>query len=225
MKLKLKTSLALLSLFNFAVANANNANTVDISRSESNLADTGLVVNGDSYEILQNSSTLEFRVDSPVGEVWGNFQDFNGSFLMQSSFTHNKSTVIHIFAESLDTNTSFIRAMLKSESFFDVEKFPSMRFEGGSFEWFNETNAVLKGELTIQEKTRPVAFYIELVNENSESEYSGRITVKASTTIRRSEFGMYTLLPIVSDDVNIFITIEALKKETTVSMKRRNVLN
>ena len=205
------------------VVNADDASFKPVNKPESNVTNMGLVVGGHIYEIQQDTSTLEFRVDSPVGDVWASFQDFKGSFVMLNSGADNQSTVIEINAESLDTNASFIRAMLKSESFFDVEKFPSMHFVGSSFEWFNDTQAMLKGEMTIQQTTLPVAFYVELVNANIENKYSDRITVKVSTTIKRSEFGMYSLLPIISDNVNIFMSINALKKETAVSMRSMNV--
>ena len=64
-----------------------------------------------------------------------------------------------------------------------------------------------------------------VVNINTESlhvdrtfPYPEHITVKAETTIKRSEFGIYTLLPAISDNVNLFMNIDALKKNTTVSM-------
>lgn len=171
-----------------------------------------------SYEILQNTSKIEFRVDSPVGEVRMSFQDFKGSFAMFDSGIHDSTTVVDINADSLDTDAGFIGVLLKGESFFDVENFPSMRFVGSSFEWFNNTHAVLKGEMTIQDVTRPVAFYVELVDANYEEKFSDRITVKASTTIKRSKFGMYTLLPVVSDDVNLYLSIDAIKRDELVSM-------
>ena len=222
MLLKFSTLLLLLVMINSGVTYADDVGFKHLNKSESNFTNMGLILDGHIYEIQRNTSRLEFRVDSPVGDVWGSFQDFEGSFVMLNSGTNDQAAVIEINAESLDTNAGFIRAMLKSESFFDVEKFPSMRFVGSSFEWFNETQAVLKGEMTIQETTLPVAFYVELVNANIENKYSERITVKVSTTIKRSEFGMYTLLPIVSDNVNIFMSINALKRGTAVSMRSAN---
>ena len=97
-----------------------------------------------------------------------------------------------------------------------MENFPSIRFVGSSFEWYSETHAVLKGEMTIQNVTRQVAFYVELVDADVENKYSERITVKATTTIRRSEFGLYTLLSVVSDDVNLSMSIDAIKQESAV---------
>jgi len=205
--------LFLLAAFSSTVAGANDVKSKDIISSVDKVAIMRLASAEHIYEIQQDTSTLKFRVDSPVGDVWGRFHDFRGSFFMLNVGAHNKTAAIEINAESLDTKTGFIRAMLKSESFFDVEKFPSIHFAGSSIEWYSKTHAVMKGEMTIQETTLPVAFYVEIVKADGEAESSGRITVNVSTTIKRSEFGLYTLLPIVGDNVNIFMSVDALKKE------------
>jgi polyisoprenoid-binding protein YceI len=217
MFIKIRALLLLTIVANTAV-NADSQNTQLSTKDEHNVTNMALLLKEHLYEIQQDTSTLEFRVDSPVGEVWGSFQDFEGSFIMANNGTHNQSAVVDINASSLDADASFIRAILVSEIFFDVEKFPSMRFIGSSFEWFNDTQAVLKGYLTIHDITQPVAFYIDLVDIADDNNYSERITVKASTTIQRSEFGIYSLLPAVSDKVNLFMHIDAVRSNTAVSM-------
>ena len=188
------------------------------NKHERTIVNTALALKDHIYEIQQSTSTIKFRVDSPFGEVWGSFHDFEGSFIMLKNDVSNQSAVVDINTRSLHVDSSLIKKVLKSEIFFNVERFPSMRFVGGSFEWFNDKNAVLKGDLTLNNVTRPIAFYVELVKHNIANPYSERITVKAETTIKRSEFGIYTLLPAISDNVNLFMNIDALKKNTTVSM-------
>lgn len=218
MLLKLIASLLLLAMMSCAAVNPINTDAKLSNRHDRTITNTALVLKEHIYEIQQNTSTIKFRVDSPFGEVWGSFHDFEGSFIMLNNGTNNQSAVVDINTESLHVDRTFIKAMLKSEIFFNVEKFPSMHFVGGSFEWINDKNAVLKGSLTINDVTRPIALYVELVESNITNPYSERITVKAETTIKRSEFGIYTLLPAVSDNVNLFMNIDALKKNTTVSM-------
>ena len=227
MATKVTTLIAVLSIINSSMlyADSDIINYADdegderFEKQEIIRQNMDLILNGSLYEIQPETSKMVFRVDSPIGEVWASFQDFEGCFaIMLNSATHEGAVSIDINAESLDTDGVFIETMLRSESFFDVENFPSMYFTGSSFEWFNDRHAVLKGYMTIKNVTRQVAFYVELVNTNVENRYSDRITVKATTTIRRSEFGIYTLLPAVSDNVNLFMSIDALKKGTAISM-------
>ncbi len=223
---KLKSLLAVLIIIICGAAKADLAavayadyGIVELNQQQQHvMQNMGVVLNENFYEILPETSKMEFRVDSPIGDVWASFEDFEGSFLMLKGGIHHALTSIDINAESLDTSGGFIAMMLKSESFFDVENFPSMRFTGSSFEWYSDGHAVLKGYMTIKNITRQVAFYVELV-EDAENAYSDSITVKATTTIKRSEFGIHTLLPVVSDNVNLFMSIEARRKTTSITMR------
>lgn len=177
---------------------------------------TDFVLNENIYEIRPEASDLKFHVDSPIGDVWATFRHFSGSFVMLNKDVQEHSLSIAISTDSLDADKCLVGSMLKGESFFDVENFPSMKFVGSSFEWINDSKAVLKGYLTIKNVTRQVAFYVEL--PDTDNAYSDRITMKTSTTIKRSEFGITSMLPSVSDNVNVFMNIEALKSSTAISM-------
>jgi len=216
---RLKASLLLLAMMGCTVVNADDSIAKSSNGHVPHRTNTALVMNKNMYEIQQDTSTIQFRVDSPFGDIWGNFGDFEGSFfVLTTNGMHNQSAVVDINTDSLHTDSSFIETILKSEMFFDVERCSSMRFVGSSLEWFNDSKGVLKGELTINNVTRQIAFYLELVTPDIGNEYSERITIKASTTIKRSRFGIHTLLPAVSDNVNIFMNIDALKQNTAVSM-------
>ena len=214
---KLRTLFAVLIII---ICGAANADYENVANREHVMRGMEMILNGNVYEIQAETSKMEFRVDSPIGDIWASFHDFEGRFLMLDSGRDHALATIDINAESLDTNGGLIGAMLKSEGFFDVENFPSMHFTGSSLEWYSARRAVLTGRMTIKNITRQVAFYVELVDAEVDNRYSDRITVMASTTIRRSEFGIDSLLPAVSDNVNLFMSINALKKkDTSISMR------
>jgi polyisoprenoid-binding protein YceI len=193
---KFRTLFLLLAVINSTAAYACSDDSDDLVHEvyQQNAIDMSAVLQESLYEIQRNTSKIEFRVDSPVGDVWVSFEDFEGSFVIPKNSLECKLATVDINTESMDTDAGFIGMLLKSESFFDVENFPSIRFVGNSLEWFNPSQAVLKGDMTIQNTTRPVAFYIDLVDAGSKENPQERITVKASTTIKRSEFGIYTML-------------------------------
>jgi len=114
--------------------------------------------------------------------------------------------------------------MLKSESFFDPEQYPNILFVSTSFEWMTDKKAILKGELTMHGITKPVAFYVDITKAESEAgSLPGEetLTVKATTTIQRSEFGMHTLSPVVDDRVSLCMTIDAYKHQNEVLTSQR----
>ena len=216
---KMKTLFAVLIIIICGAANADYEGGVSGVDQAHAMQAMDMTLNGNVYEIQTETSKMEFRVDSPIGDVWASFHDFEGRFLMLNGGRDHTLASIDINAESLDTNGGLIGAMLKSESFFDVENFPSMHFVGSSFKWYSARRAVLKGYMTIKNITRQVAFFVELVDADVDDSYSDRITVTASTTIRRSEFGIDRLLPAVSDNVNLFMSIDARKKNKSISMR------
>ena len=176
-----------------------------------------LMFNQNVYEIVEDASHMQFHVDTTFGAVWGSFQEFGGGFVMMNNGVKEDSVsiAIKINVESLDTDAAMIGMVLKGEDFFDVDFFPAISFVGSTFEWFNNTEAVLKGYMTIKNVTREVAFYVEL--SQSKEGYGNSITMKASTTIKRCEFGIYSMLSFVSDNVNLYMNIEARKKAATIS--------
>jgi len=178
--------------------------------------DTGPVQ--DIFEIVPQSSKLRFNVDSPIGVIWFDIDDFYGSFSISNTEAHPDVAAIEVNARSLDSDHGIIGAILRGGEFLDVDNFPRMQFVGSSIEWYGKRYAVLKGYMTIKNTTREVAFYVELIGSEIDRIESGRITIKATTTIRRSEFGIYTLIPLVSDNVNLYITMDAVKQEAPLSV-------
>jgi polyisoprenoid-binding protein YceI len=59
--------------------------------------------------------------------------------------------------------------------------------------------------------TKRVGFHVELINQDAIDSQQQRILVKATTLIRRSEFGLNALSPMVSDAVNLCMSVDAVK--------------
>jgi polyisoprenoid-binding protein YceI len=167
---------------------------------------------GHLYRIKPGSSKVGFCINSPLGKVEAEFLNFNGGLALKD--TRNQGTaLVSIEVDSLETDSVLIEAMLKGESFFDTEQYPEIIFASTGVEWISETKAVLKGELTMHGITKDVAFYLDMKKlKNAEGEEI--LNVKATTSIQRSEFGMYTLSPMVDDRVSLCMSIDAYKYQS-----------
>ena len=167
---------------------------------------------GDLYRIKPGSSKMGFCVNSPLGEVKAEFRNFKGGLALDD-FMQQGASLVRIDVDSLDTDSGFIEAMLKSESFFDSEQYPDIIFVSTGIEWMSDNKGVLKGDLTMHGVTKAVAFYVEL--NKKETDYGVEtVTVKATTTVQRSEFGMHTLAPAVDDRVSLCMSIDAYKHQS-----------
>ena len=167
---------------------------------------------GDLYRINPDSSKMGFCVNGPLGVVEAEFSDFKGGLALKEVNTQGR-VMVNIAVDSLKTDSTIIGAMLKSESFFDSEQYPDITFVSTGFEWITDEKAVFKGDLTMHGVTKTVAFYVDLTKVKT-LQGEEVITVKATTTIQRSEFNMHTLAPMVDDRVSLCMTIDAYKYKT-----------
>ena len=76
----------------------------------------------------------------------------------------------------------------------------------------NDTSAKVTGMLTLHGVSKLVTLMVTL-NKSGENPISNKMGVgfTATTTIKRSDFGMNTLVPNLGDDVTISIGAEAYK--------------
>lgn len=166
------------------------------------------------YRIKPESSMMKFCVDSPLGMVQARFKNFNGGLALTQSDNDSPAMII-LNVDSLESDSIIIEAMLKSEIFFDSEQYPNILFVSSGIEWINKTKGVIKGELTLHGVTKTIAFYVNIKKTQSDSG-SDIISIVATTTIKRSEFGMYTLYPIVDDRVNLCMSVDAYRHRPEV---------
>jgi polyisoprenoid-binding protein YceI len=167
---------------------------------------------GDLYRIKPGSSKMGFCINSPVGEVKAEFRNFKGGLALDD-FMQQGASLVSIEVDSLETDSGLIEAMLKGESFFDTEQYPDIIFVSTGIEWMADKKAVLKGDLTMHGVTKAVAFYVEL--KKTETDYGVEtVTVKATTTVQRSEFGMFTLAPMVDDRVSLCMSLDAYRYQS-----------
>jgi len=99
---------------------------------------------------------------------------------------------------------------LKGKLFFNVEQFPNATFVSDKVDVQNQQITKVHGQLTLHGVTKPVTLDVKL-NQIGKNPITDKESIgfSASTKLKRSEFGMTTMLPGISDEVPILIEIEA----------------
>ena len=162
------------------------------------------------YRIQPSTSKVGFCVNSKFREVKGVFRDFEGGIALPPDTGRTAQTVVVIRTNSLDTDGALVENMIRSPRFFDVENFPEILFVSTDFHWVTPNRGVLRGDLTLHGVTKPVVFNVELVSEGTRGVGKAEtIVVKATTSIKRSDFGMDTLSSLVSDSVQLCMSVAA----------------
>ena len=172
-----------------------------------NAADAGYL-----YRIEASTSQVGFCVDSALQRVEGAFRDFQGGMSLLPEAGKTGQTVIVIRTDSLNTKGALVENLIRSARFFDVANYPEILFVSTDFKWTSPTQAVLQGNLTLHGVTKAVIFKVELSSSGDRKVGEAEdILVKASTSISRSDFGMDTLSKLVSDSVQLCMTVKAKK--------------
>jgi polyisoprenoid-binding protein YceI len=99
---------------------------------------------------------------------------------------------------------------LKGKEFFDVVQFPKATFISNKVDVIDDTSAKVTGTLTLHGIAKPVVLMVKLnkTGKNLINDKTG-VGFTATTSIKRSDFGMTTFLPSLGDDVTIQIGAEA----------------
>ena len=102
---------------------------------------------------------------------------------------------------------------LRSPDFFNVAEFPRIAFKGNTARWTGDAPGALEGQITLLGVTRPLTLTVEGWKCMPDPLAQGkrqRCGGNASGTIKRSDFGMKTFIPAISDEVKLYVAIEAV---------------
>jgi polyisoprenoid-binding protein YceI len=166
------------------------------------------------YEIDTGHSHVGFVVRHlGVANVRGNFTRFTGHVMIDENDLTNSSVSVTIDAGSIDTSHERRDNDLRSEDFFDVERFPNVTFTSTRVEQTAD-GLVMVGNLTMRDVTREVRIPFEVTGP---VELQGRKRVGAEGTLRinRFDYGLQwnrlqEAIPVVGDEVRIELNIEAI---------------
>jgi polyisoprenoid-binding protein YceI len=149
------------------------------------------VLSQNKWTLDKSHSNVRFTVTHLViSEVEGSFRSFNGN--LESSKQDFTDAVVDFKVDinSIDTDNERRDGHLKSDDFFNAEKFPAMTFKSTSFEKKGENKYLLKGNLTIRDITKPVVFDV-IYGGTAEDGYGNtKAGFKAKTTINRFDYAL-----------------------------------
>jgi polyisoprenoid-binding protein YceI len=166
-------------------------------------------------------STASFTVKHMmVSTVRGEFGKITGTASWSKPDFSDTKVDMTVDATTISTREPKRDAHLKSPDFFDVAKFPTLTFKSKRVEKAKESgHLTLVGDLTIHGVTKEVAFDVTGPSPEMKTPF-GTVAVgaEAKTKINRKDFGLNWNKALeaggvlVSEDVNIDITLELSKK-------------
>jgi polyisoprenoid-binding protein YceI len=152
-----------------------------------------------------------------VTKVRGQFNDFEGSGVVDpSDFTKSTVTVI-IQAASIDTRNEQRDAHLRSNDFLAMEEYPQITFTSTGIQQTGPTSVELTGDLTIRGVTNTVTIPFEFEGAATDPYGNLRVGFEGSVVINRKDYGatwnvaLETGGVLVSDKVTLEFEVSAIK--------------
>ena len=156
-----------------------------------------------------------------ISKVRGRFGAYSGTLELDEGDLSRSTIQAQIEAASIDTGTAQRDGHLKSPDFFDVEKFPELRFQSTRIEKIDDTRYRVVGALTIRDVTREVSLDVEYGGRAKDPWGNERVGFTAKGAIDRKDFGLVwnqaleTGGVLVSDRVDLELEVQAVRAAAT----------
>jgi len=152
---------------------------------------SAVVANTPEWKVDKVHSNVMFTVSHLViSEVTGRFGDFNVKLMSSNEDFSDAGVEAVIQVNSINTDNEQRDGHLKSDDFFNAEKFPTMSFKAKSFKKVGERSYKITGDLTIRDVTKTVTFDATHLGTVKSQQMGTRTGWKATTTINRFDYNL-----------------------------------
>jgi polyisoprenoid-binding protein YceI len=173
-----------------------------------------------TWAIDPSHSLVEFAVKHlMISTVRGRFGDVKGTITLNDANPAQSKVEIEIGTASIDTRAEQRDAHLRSADFFDVEKFPSMKFTSKRIDGDINGEFKIVGDLTIRNQTREVVLDAEFQGKTRDPWGGDRMGFEAKGKVNRKDFGLHWNQAleaggfVLGDDIKLSIEVELVKQK------------
>lgn len=172
-----------------------------------------------NWDFDKSHSKIGFSVTHLlITEVEGQFKDFEATIVSPNDDFENASINFSADISSIDTDNEKRDNHLKSDDFFNAEKFPKMTFKSKSFKKADGKNFKLVGDLTIRDVTKEVSLDVVYNGTIKDPRGNTKAGFTLEGVINRFDFNLKwdaaieTGGLVVSEDVTILAKLQLIKK-------------
>lgn len=151
---------------------------------------TTLFAQAPEWKLDKAHSGVTFSIAHMViSEVTGNFKDFNIQVTAAKDDFTDAAIEANIKTASINTENERRDGHLKSDDFFNAEKFPEITFKSTSVEKVGENKYKIHGDLTIRDVTKSVTF--DAINRGTLKTSRGTVSAwKATLSLNRFDYNL-----------------------------------
>jgi polyisoprenoid-binding protein YceI len=171
-----------------------------------------------AYRLDPVHSSANFAVKHMVVATFrGRFEDFDATLTVDEAGNQSLSGVVQV--GSVEVKDENLKAHLGSPEFFDLERYPEIRFEASQIEVGSDGELRLAGDLTIKDQTHRVEATGTI---NGPAVTFGDVTkigLTLETVIDRTQYGLNWNAPLpkggaaLANDVRLTVELELAREE------------
>jgi polyisoprenoid-binding protein YceI len=176
------------------------------------LAATGIAAAATETFTFDKAHTLiGFRIRHLLTKVEGRFKDFDGTIWLDRSNPSASKVELTIQTASIDTGVDARDKDLRSPNYFDADKYPTITFKSTKVEPKGNDQYDVTGEFSMHGVTKTIHVPVKALGfaKMGKTDKAG---FEASLTVPRKDYGIDKGAPVVGDDVEINIQVEANKQ-------------
>lgn len=172
-----------------------------------------------SWEIDKEHTNFYFSVDHIYAKVRGRFTDYSGTIIFDPDNLKDSKISFEIKVKSVDTGIGKRDKHLLSDDFFDASKYPLMTFTSTSITKGEGNTYNVNGRLTIKGVSSDLILPLTYGGRKDHALAPGMevIGFNGQVTLDRLAYTVgdekYYTMGVVGKDVDILVTIEALRKK------------
>lgn len=169
----------------------------------------------DKYVLDASHSQVIFSYNHlGFSTTYGMFSGFEGDISFDQENPANSSVSVSMPVNSMFTGWEKREGHFMSADLFNAAENALVTFNSTSIEVTGEGTANITGDLTMNATTKSVVLDAKLnkagKHPQSQKDWAG---FDATVTLLRSDFGLGLAAPFVSDEVEVKLSIEAMKAE------------
>ena len=136
-------------------------------------------------------TSVNFNIKhSGISFVPGKFEKFDGTMVSSKSDFTDAKINFTVDVNSINTSVEARDNHLRSADFFEVTKYPEMKFVSTSFKKKRGNNYELKGNLTIKDVTKSVTFHAVYGGSSKDQQGNDKIGFWAFLTLNRLDYNV-----------------------------------
>ena len=165
-------------------------------------------------------SQLQFKAKHLViSTVTGLFKNYSVDVTTDGDDFSNAEVKVTVDTSSIDTGNDQRDQHLRSDDFFNAEKYPNITFESTGIKKVDEENFILSGKLTMRDVTKPVDLNVTFGGVAKDPYGNTKAGFEVQGQVNRKDFGLrWNAVTeagsmVVGDTIKIVGDIQIIKGE------------